>query len=340
MLEKAATVGVLSTTNGTCVLSADDHTALRAWPLTPSMLKHREEDLAINTFILGALAATLDDSSPPTILSRWRWKPANTVSKLWRYWTGLTRHGSAIQNHRGQYRRQKNPAILISGHDLTDLEQLLEQTKGMAWMYTHSEMLPAHYYPAFKIRQLCRKLRQCMVKQLATGICLLPWPHPLYYQLHRPAKKWGGRGRIFTTGSTRLSRLQAYWSWWERQKDFSEIIALAKLFRHPDEIETGSIVGGFAHNQVMALALNKIVDAVKSGAIKKFFVMAGCDGRMKSENITPSLRKTPEGHWWFSRRAARNTVITSWKLGDIGGIQRVPGCRAVQRLLFSCCHRA
>jgi hydroxylamine reductase len=218
---------------------------------------------------------------------------------------------------------RKNPAILISGHDLTDLEQLLEQTKGTGVdVYTHSEMLPAHYYPAFKkYDNFAGNYGNAWWKQVDE---FGPFNGPILFTTNCivPPRSEEIRNRIFTTGSTGYPGCKHIEADENGKKDFSEIIALAKTLPAPDEIETGSIVGGFAHNQVIALA-DKVVEAVKSGAIKKFFVMAGCDGRMK-----------PRAYYTeFAESLPKDTVILTagcakyrynkLKLGDIGGIPRV-----------------
>lgn len=218
---------------------------------------------------------------------------------------------------------KKNPGILISGHDLTDLEQLLEQTKGTGVdVYTHSEMLPSHYYPAFKkYDNLVGNYGNAWWKQedefvtfngpiLFTTNCIVP---PINEEV---------KSRIFTTGVTGFPGCIHIETDSEGKKDFSRIIKLAKTLKPPVEIESGHIVGGFAHNQVFALS-DKVVDAVKTGAIKKFIVMAGCDGRMESR----------EYYTQFAKKLPKNTVILTagcakyrynkLELGDIGGIPRV-----------------
>jgi hydroxylamine reductase len=220
---------------------------------------------------------------------------------------------------------RNNPAILISGHDLRDMEDLLEQTKGTGVdVYTHSEMLPANYYPAFKkYDHFVGNYGNAWWKQreefetfngpiLFTTNCIVP-----------PAKSATYTDRIYTTGA---SGLEGAIHIADRNngghKDFSQIIEHAKRCAAPQEIETGEIVGGFAHNQVMQLA-DKVVDAVKSGAIRKFFVMAGCDGRMKDRDYYTE----------FAEALPKDTVILTagcakfrynkLPLGDIGGIPRV-----------------
>ncbi len=217
------------------------------------------------------------------------------------------------------------PGILISGHDLRDMEDLLIQTEGTGVdVYTHSEMLPANYYPAFKkFEHFIGNYGNAWWKQkeefesfngpiLFTTNCIVP-----------PGKEAGYADKVFTTGSSGYPGSKHIPEREEGgRKDFSEIIELAKSCAAPVEIETGEIVGGFAHNQVIQLA-DKVVDAVKSGAIKKFFVMAGCDGRHKSRNYYTD----------FAEHLPKETVILTagcakyrynkLKLGDIGGIPRV-----------------
>ncbi|HJV15996.1 MAG TPA: hydroxylamine reductase [Bacillales bacterium] len=217
---------------------------------------------------------------------------------------------------------RNNPAILITGHDLKDLEMLLEQTQGTGVdVYTHGEMLPAHYYPAFKkYDHFVGNYGNAWWKQkeeiesfngpvLFTTNCIVP---PRKHHLER----------IFTTGSVGYPGCKHIAGDEKGGKDFSEMIELAKQLEPPTEIENGKIIGGFAHKQVLALA-DKVVDAVKSGAIKKFFVMAGCDGRMPSRSYYPE----------FAQRLPKDTVILTagcakykynkLDLGDIGGIPRL-----------------
>ena len=217
---------------------------------------------------------------------------------------------------------RNNPGILVSGHDLKDLELLLEQTEGTGVdVYTHSEMLPAHYYPAFKkYSHFAGNYGNAWWKQkeefekfngpiLMTTNCIVP-PKDSY------------KDRLFTTGAAGFVGVKHIKGESEDNKDFSEIIELAKTCQPPTEIETGEIIGGFAHNQVFALA-DAVVDAVKSGAIKKFFVMAGCDGRSKSRNYYTE----------FAQALPKDTVILTagcakykynkLDLGDINGIPRV-----------------
>jgi len=219
---------------------------------------------------------------------------------------------------------RNNPGILISGHDLQDMQQLLEQTKDTGVdVYTHSEMLPANYYPAFKkYDHFVGNYGNSWWKQveefstfngpiLFTTNCIVP-----------PRKGNDYEDKIFTTGSAGLSGAVHIEADASGHKDFSPIIEMAKTTQAPTQIEEGSIVGGFAHNQVMALA-DKVVDAVKSGAIKKFFVMAGCDGRMKSrEYYTDFAAALPKDTVILTAGCAKYRY-NKLDLGDIGGIPRV-----------------
>ncbi|MFW6020201.1 MAG: hydroxylamine reductase [Bacteroidales bacterium] len=220
---------------------------------------------------------------------------------------------------------RNNPGILISGHDMKDMEELLKQTEGTGVdVYTHSEMLPANYYPAFKkYDHFVGNYGNSWWKQkeefesfngpvLFTTNCIVP-----------PSKKSTYKDRVFTTGSSGYPGFKHIPNRKDGQpKDFSEIIELAKKCDSPQEIETGTIVGGFAHNQVMQLA-DKVVDAVKSGAIRQFFVMAGCDGRMKSrEYYTDFAKQLPEDTVILTAGCAKYRY-NKLGLGDIGGIPRV-----------------
>lgn len=216
----------------------------------------------------------------------------------------------------------KNPGILISGHDLKDLEMLLEQTKGTGVdVYTHSEMLPAHYYPFFKkYDNFVGNYGNAWWKQkeefesfngpiLMTTNCVIP-----------PKGKY--KDRLWTTGATGVEGCRHIDGAYGEKKDFSGIIEQAKTCEPPKEIESGKIVGGFAHEQVFALA-DKVVDAIKSGAIKKFIVMAGCDGRQKSRNYyTEFAEKLPKDTVILTAGCAKYKY-NKLPLGDIGGIPRV-----------------
>lgn len=217
---------------------------------------------------------------------------------------------------------RKNPGILISGHDLRDLEMLLEQTADTGVdVYTHSEMLPAHYYPAFKKYQhFAGNYGNAWWKQkeefekfhgpiLMTTNCVVP-----------PADSY--KERLWTTGATGVPGCKHISGGYGERKDFSRIIEQAKTCAPPEELERGSIVGGFAHEQVFALA-DQIVEAVKSGAIRKFVVMAGCDGRMKSrEYYREFADKLPEDVVILTAGCAKYKY-NKLPLGDIGGIPRV-----------------
>ncbi len=215
-----------------------------------------------------------------------------------------------------------NPGILISGHDLRDLEMLLEQTKGTGVdVYTHSEMLPAHYYPAFKkYDNFYGNYGNAwwMQKQefesfngpiLMTTNCIVP-PSASY------------KDRLFTTGATGYPGCRHIEGGIGEEKDFSEVIALAKTCPPPLQIEDGELVGGFAHNQVFALA-DQVVEAIKSGAIRKFVVMGGCDGRAKSrEYYTQFAASLPKDTVILTAGCAKYKYI-KLDLGTIGGIPRV-----------------
>ena len=218
----------------------------------------------------------------------------------------------------------KNPGILISGHDLKDIEDLLKQTEGTGIdVYTHGEMLPAHYYPQLKkYKHLVGNYGNAWWKQkeefetfngpiVFTTNCIVP-----------PSPKASYKDRVFTTNAAGYPGWKHVEAGADGHKDFSEVIALAKTCQAPTEIEHGEIVGGFAHAQVFALA-DKVVEAVKSGAIRKFVVMSGCDGRMKSRNYYEE----------FAARLPKDVVILTsgcakfkynkLDLGAINGIPRV-----------------
>lgn len=217
---------------------------------------------------------------------------------------------------------RNNPGILVSGHDLKDLEQLLEQTKGTGVdVYTHSEMLPAHYYPAFKkYPNFIGNYGNAWWKQkeefesfngpiLMTTNCIVP-PKDSY------------KDRLYTTGAAGYPGCTHIPGEIGEQKDFSVIIEHAKRCAAPTEIETGELIGGFAHAQVLALA-DQVVDAVKSGAIKKFVVMAGCDGRAKSrEYYTEFAKALPKDAVILTAGCAKYKY-NKLPLGDINGIPRV-----------------
>ena len=220
---------------------------------------------------------------------------------------------------------RNNPAILISGHDLKDMEELLKQTEGTGVdVYTHSEMLPANYYPAFKkYSHFVGNYGSSWWHQiedfetfngpvLFTTNCIVP-----------PRKSSTYADRIYTTGS---SGFPGFKHIEERKdgkpKDFSVIIEHAKKCASPKEIETGELIGGFAHAQVFALA-DKVVEAVKSGAIRKFFVMAGCDGRMKDRNYYTEFASALPKDTIILTAGCAKYRYNKLPLGDIGGIPRV-----------------
>ena len=219
----------------------------------------------------------------------------------------------------------KNPGILITGHDLKDMEELLKQTEGTGVdVYTHGEMLPANYYPAFKEYDHFvgnyggswwhqnKEFESFNGPILLTTNCLVPLKKDNTYL-----------DRLFTTGvvgyegAVHIADRPAGGT-----KDFSALIEKAKTCTPPTEIETGSIVGGFAHNQLLALA-DKVVDAVKSGAIKRFVVMAGCDGRQKARNYYTDVAENLPKDTVILTAGCAKYRYNKLALGDIGGIPRV-----------------
>lgn len=326
MVEKAASIGVLATENEdvrslremiTYGLKGMAAYAEHAWNLG-------KEDDSIYTFIYEALAATLDDSLSADELVALTLKTGEYGVKAMALLdsANTTKYGNP-EITEVNIGVRNNPAILISGHDLTDLEQLLEQTKGSGVdVYTHSEMLPAHYYPAFKkYDNFVGNYGNAWWKQIEE---FESFNGPVLFTTNCivPPRSEEVKSRIFTTGASGFPGCVHIEADSNGKKDFSQIIEMAKKLKPPTEIETGKIVGGFAHNQVLALA-DKVVDAVKSGAIKKFFVMAGCDGRMKSRSYYTE----------FAENLPKDTVILTagcakyrynkLNLGDIGGIPRV-----------------
>jgi hydroxylamine reductase len=326
MLEKAVNIGVLSTEN-------EDVRSLREMityglkgmaAYTEHATNIGKENNEINAFIYEALSATLDNSLSADDLVALTLKTGEYGVKAMALLdeANTSKYGNP-EITSVNIGVRNNPAILISGHDLTDLEQLLEQTKGTGVdVYTHSEMLPAHYYPAFKkYDNFVGNYGNAWWKQLEefetfkgailfTTNCIVP------------PKSEEIRNRIFTTGSCGYPGSKHIEADENGKKDFSEVIELAKKLPSPQEIETGSIVGGFAHNQVFALA-DKVVEAVKSGAVKKFFVMAGCDGRMKSRSYyTEFAEKLPKDTIILTAGCAKYRY-NKLNLGDIGGIPRV-----------------
>ncbi len=326
MLDKAVNIGVLSTKN-------EDIRSLRELIIygLKGMAAYAEhaknigkQDIDIIQFIYEALAATLDNSLNADDLVSLTLKTGEYGVKV----MALLDEANTSKFGNPEITKvnigvKNNPAILISGHDLTDLEQLLQQTQNTGVdVYTHGEMLPAHYYPEFKkYPNFVGNYGNAWWKQLSE---FESFNGPILFTTNCivPPKSEEVRSRIFTTGSTGYPGCKHIVANADGKKDFSEIIKLAKTLKSPQEIEKGDIVGGFAHNQVIALA-DKIVEAVKSGAIKKFFVMAGCDGRMKSR----------EYYTEFAKQLPKDTVILTagcakyrynkLNLGDIGGIPRV-----------------
>lgn len=326
MLEKASTVGVLATEN-------EDVRSLRELIIyglkgmaayTHHALNIGKENTEINAFIYEALAATLDNSLTADQLVALTLKTGQF---------GVSAMALLDEANTSKYGNpeitsvnigvRKNPAILISGHDLTDLEQLLEQTQGTGVdVYTHSEMLPAHYYPFFKkYDNFAGNYGGSWWRQVDE---FGPFNGPILFTTNCivPPRTDEIRNRIFTSGASGFPRCMHIVADENGKKDFSAVIEMAKKCPSPTEIETGSIVGGFAHEQVFALA-DKVVDAVKTGAIKKFFVMAGCDGRMKSrEYYTEFAEKLPKDTVILTAGCAKYRY-NKLPLGDIGGIPRV-----------------
>lgn len=285
-----------------------------------ALLKDNEE---IDSFIQRALASTLDDSLTLNDLIA-------LTMETGRYGVeGMALLDQANTQAYGNPRISKvklgvnkNPGILVSGHDLRDLEMLLEQTQGTGVdVYTHSEMLPAHYYPAFKkYPNFVGNYGNAWWRQkeefesfggpiLMTTNCIVP-PKDSY------------KDRLYTTGAAGYPGCRHIAGEIGEKKDFSEIIAKAKTCPPPTEIETGEIVGGFAHNQVIELA-DKIVDAVKEGAIKKFVVMAGCDGRATSRSYYTDFAKALPKDTVILTAGCAKYRYNKLNLGEIGGIPRV-----------------
>ena len=282
-----------------------------------------QDDEKVDAFLQRALAATLDDSRTADDLVALALETGEFGVK------GMALLDKANTTAYGNPEITKvnigvgtRPGILISGHDLRDLEMLLEQTQGTGVdVYTHSEMLPANSYPAFKkYPNFIGNYGNAWWKQkeeferfhgqiLMTTNCLVP-PKDSY------------RDRLYTTGEVGYPGCKHIPGGIGKKKDFSEIIEQAKRCAPPEEIEHGEIIGGFAHNQVLALA-DDIVDAVKSGAIKKFVVMAGCDGRAKSRDYyTEFAKKLPKDTVILTAGCAKYRY-NKLDLGDIGGIPRV-----------------
>ena len=280
-------------------------------------------DTAIDAFLQKALAKTLDDSLSTDDLTSLVLETGSFGVKVMALLdTANTSTYGNPEITKVELGVRNNPAILISGHDLRDLEMLLEQTANTGVdVYTHSEMLPAHYYPAFKkYPHFAGNYGNAWWKQkeefeafngpiLLTTNCLVP-PKESY------------KDRIYTTGSVGFSGCKHIDGEIGETKDFSAIIAHAKKCPPPTQLERGELVGGFAHHQVLALA-DKVVDAVKSGAIKKFVVMAGCDGRSPARNYYTDFAKALPQDTVILTAGCAKYKYNKLPLGDIGGIPRV-----------------
>ena len=280
-------------------------------------------DTAIDAFLQKALAKTLDDSLSTDDLTSLVLETGSFGVKVMALLdTANTSTYGNPEITKVELGVRNNPAILISGHDLRDLEMLLEQTANTGVdVYTHSEMLPAHYYPAFKkYPHFAGNYGNAWWKQkeefeafngpiLLTTNCLVP-PKESY------------KDRIYTTGSVGFSGCKHIDGEIGEIKDFSAIIEHAKKCPPPTQLESGELVGGFAHHQVLALA-DKVVDAVKSGAIKKFVVMAGCDGRSPARNYYTDFAKALPQDTVILTAGCAKYKYNKLPLGDIGGIPRV-----------------
>ena len=323
--EKAKTVGVLSTENEDIRSLRELITyglkGLSAYSKHANVLLQDDEE--VDAFLQRALAATLDDTLDVDALV------ALTLETGKYGVSGMALLDKANTTAYGNPEITKvnigvgkNPGILVSGHDLRDLEMLLEQTQGTGVdVYTHSEMLPAHYYPAFKkYPNFVGNYGNAWWKQkeefesfngpiLMTTNCIVP-PKDSY------------KDRLYTTGAAGYPGCKHIPGEIGEKKDFSALIAHAKKCAPPTEIETGEIIGGFAHAQVFALA-DKVVEAVKSGAIKKFVVMGGCDGRAKSRDYYTEFTKALPKDAVILTAGCAKYKYNKLPLGDIGGIPRV-----------------
>ena len=322
---KGKTVGVLSTKDEDVRSLRELITyglkGLSAYSKHANVLMSDNEE--VDAFLQSALAKTLDDSLSVEEL-------INLTLETGKYGVdGMAMLDKANTSTYGNPEITKvnigvrnRPGILVSGHDLKDLEMLLKQSENSGVdIYTHSEMLPAHYYPHFKkYSHFVGNYGNAWWKQkeefesfngpiLMTTNCIVP-PKKSYID------------RIFTTGATGYPGVKHIDGGIGEEKDFSEIIELAKKCPPPTEIEQGEIIGGFAHNQVLSLA-DKIVDAVKSGDIKKFVVMAGCDGRAKSRNYYTDFAKALPKDTVILTAGCAKYKYNKLNLGDINGIPRV-----------------
>ena len=323
--DKASHVGILATENEDIRSLRELITyglkGLAAYAKHAAALAHTDEE--IDAFLQKALAATADDALLAEELTALTLETGNFGVRVMEL---LDKANTAAYGNpeitKVNIGVGKNPGILVSGHDLHDLEMLLEQTQGTGVdIYTHSEMLPAHYYPAFKkYPNFIGNYGNAWWKQkeefesfhgpiLMTTNCIVP-PKDSY------------KDRMYTTGAASYPGCTHIPGGVGEEKDFSEIIAKAKQCQAPEEIEHGEIIGGFAHAQVFALA-DKIVEAVKSGAIRKFVVMAGCDGRAKSRNYYTDFAKGLPKDTVILTAGCAKYKYNKLNLGDIGGIPRV-----------------
>jgi len=288
-----------------------------------AILGHEKDD--IYGFLMEALASTTKDLSTDEMIAmvmKAGEMAVNTMALLDEANTTAYGNPEITEVNIGV---RNNPGILISGHDLKDMEELLRQTEGTGVdVYTHGEMLPANYYPAFKKYDHFvgnyggswwhqnKEFESFNGPIIMTTNCLIPIKKENTYLK-----------RLFTTGVVNYPAAKHIADRPEGgTKDFSPVVALAKTCKSPEEIESGKIVGGFAHNQVLALA-DKVIDAVKSGAIKRFVVMAGCDGRQKARSyFTEVAEKLPENTVILTAGCAKYRY-NKLALGDIGGIPRV-----------------
>lgn len=324
-LSKASTVGVLSTPNED--IRSLSELALYGLKGLCAYLKHANalgySSDEIDAFVQRALAKLVEDNLTgenltALVLEIGKWG-VDAMALLDKANTESYGHPEITKVKFGTGKR---PGILISGHDLRDLEMLLEQSKDSGIdVYTHGEMLPAHYYPAFKkYDHFVGNYGNAWWKQkeefeafngpiVMTTNCLVP-PKDSY------------KDRVFTANAVGFPDCKHIKTDANGHKDFSSVIQMAKQCSAPTQLEQGEIVGGFAHEQVFALA-DKVVEAVKSGAIRKFVVMAGCDGRMKSRDYYTEFAKAlPKDTVILTAGCAKYKYI-KLDLGDIGGILRV-----------------
>ena len=323
--EKARTVGVLSTENEDIRSLRELITyglkGLSAYSKHANVLLKDNDE--VDTFLQKALAATLNDNlSVENLIALTMETGKYGVSGMAMLDKANTDSYGNPKITKVNIGVRKNPGILVSGHDLRDLEMLLEQTQGTGVdVYTHSEMLPAHYYPAFKkYPNFVGNYGNAWWKQkeefesfngpiLMTTNCIVP-PKDSY------------KNRLYTTGAAGYPGCTHIPGEIGEQKNFSAIIEHAKKCVAPSEIETGEIIGGFAHAQVLALA-DKVVEAVKSGAIKKFVVMAGCDGRAKSRDYYTEFAKALPKDTVILTAGCAKYKYNKLSLGDINGIPRI-----------------